>query len=134
MQPACSYPQVEDLDHKHRARLDSTQDVYSILINSAAGAVDFPGTMYMQQGRARLTSAPPWTGDPQQRLPDQCVGCRDTCNRALDASCLPRSISGRERSTCHSSLHPMASVFAKFYIAQDKQHLTKQTADCIRNL
>lgn len=130
----CSYPQVEGLDHKHRARLDSMQGVDSILINSAAGSVNFPGTMYMQQGRARLTSAPPGTGDPEQRLPDQCVGCRDVCNHALDASCLPRSISGRKRSTCHSYLHPMASVFGKFYIAQDKQHLTKQTADCIRNL
>lgn len=80
------------------------QGVYSILINSVVGAVLFPGTMNMQQSRARLTWAPPGTGDLEQRLPDQCVGCRDVCNHALDASCLPGSISGRERSMCHSSL------------------------------
>lgn len=44
------------------------------------------------------------------------------------------SVAGKEACVIPPSVHPMASVFAEFYIAQDKQHLTKQTADCISNI
>lgn len=132
---------------QHAASSGSMQGFHSPTRTAVAGAGDHLGTMPIQQspfpgpgwltaelGRARVSLAPSDTGDPEQRLPDSCVGCCDACNRVLDPSWLPGSTSSREGSTHCSSVHPVVSVYAESYIAQDKQHLTKQTSDCERNL
>lgn len=141
-----AYPRVECLDRRQGASSGSMQGFHSHPTNAVAGAGDHPGKMHVLPGarrahsrqlgraRARGSSAPPGTGDPKQGLPDHCVGHSDACDPALDPSWLPGSISGRGGSMRCSSVHPIVSVFDQFYVAQDKQHLTKQMADCVRNL
>ena len=137
---ACSYSQVEGLDHRHGASSGLMQGVHSPPRNAAGRAGDrgarcmhsrapAQGQACSQQGagqrRARVSSAPPGTGDPKQRLPDRCMEHSDACSHARDPSWLPGSISSREESTHRA--HPVVSVLAAFCIRQDKPHLTKQS-------
>lgn len=146
LQSACSLPTGGVFGPQTRSQLRFDAGVHSCPTNTVAGAGDHPGKMHVlpgarrarsrQLGRARVraSSAPPGTGDAKQGLPDRCVGCSDACHPALDPSWLPGSISGRGGSMRRSSVHPIVSVFDELYVAQDKQHLTKQMADCVRNL
>lgn len=107
------------------------------------------GWMHVQQSPfpgPGLLAAGSWAGQGRARLLQaQETPSRDFLTTVWDAV-MPKimlwiqtgsqgaSISSRDGSRHASSVHLVVSVFAELYIAQDKQHFTKQTADSIRNL